>query len=84
MNKSVIEKLTSRKFWVCVAAFLGSIGTSIAGLVTSNEIIAGIGVVCSILSAGIYAFTEAWIDAANVSANTKQTINTTHTEKEVK
>ena len=26
-----MEKLKSRKFWICVAAFLGSIATSIAG-----------------------------------------------------
>lgn len=84
MNRTTIEKLTSRKFWVCVAAFLGSIGTSIAGLATNNEIIAGIGVVCSILSAAVYAFCESWVDAANVSSTTKQTINTIHTEKEGK
>lgn len=84
MDKSVIEKLTSRKFWVCVAAFLGSIGASIAGLVQSNEVITTIGIVCSILSAAIYAFTEAWVDAASIKSNTKQTINTTHTEKEGK
>ena len=50
------NKLTSRKFWVCVAAFLGSIATSISGIVTSNQTVIIIGTVCGILSAAIYAF----------------------------
>lgn len=56
------NKFKSRKFWICVAAFLGSIGTSIAGITTSNETITIIGMVCSILSAAIYSFCEAWVD----------------------
>lgn len=59
-------KLTSRKFWICVAAFLASIGTSIAGLHSQNEIIVVIGTVCSILSAAIYAFAEAWVDSKGI------------------
>lgn len=78
-----MDKLKSRKFWVCVAAFLGSIATSIAGIVTTNQTITIIGTICGIFSAAIYAFCEAWVDSASVSSNTKQTINTTHTEKEV-
>lgn len=57
------EKLTSRKFWICVAAFLGSIAASIAGIYTSNQTVTVIGTVCGILSAAIYAFCEAWVDA---------------------
>lgn len=60
-----MSKLKSRKFWICVAAFLGSIGTSIAGLQTGNEIVATIGTVCAVFSAAIYAFCEAWVDAAD-------------------
>lgn len=56
------QKLSSRKFWICVAAFLGSIATSIAGLYTSNQTVVIIGTVCGILSAAIYAFCEAWVD----------------------
>lgn len=63
-----MDKLKSRKFWVCVAAFLGSIATSIAGLYTSNQTITIIGTVCGILSAAIYAFCEAWVDARAVDA----------------
>ena len=61
-----MEKLTSRKFWICVAAFLASIATSIAGLCTSNQYVAVAGTVCGILSAAIYAFCEAWVDAKAV------------------
>lgn len=59
-------KWTSRKFWICVAAFLGSIGTSIAALHTGNEIVSAIGIVCAIISAAIYAFCEAWVDSKAV------------------
>lgn len=61
------NKLTSRKFWVCVAAFLGSIATSISGIVTSNQTVIIIGTVCGILSAAIYAFCEAWVDSKAVN-----------------
>ena len=57
-----MDKLTSRKFWICVAAFLGSIAASISGIVTDNNVIATIGIVCGMLSAAIYAFCEAWVD----------------------
>ena len=60
------SKLSSRKFWICVAAFLGSIAASIAGLATSNQIVASVGIVAGILSAAIYAFCEAWVDAKAV------------------
>ena len=59
------RKLGSRKFWICVAAFLGSIGTSIAGIATSSELIAGVGIVCATLSAAIYAAAEAYVDSSN-------------------
>lgn len=63
------QKLSSRKFWICVAAFLGSIATSIAGIYTSNEVVTIIGTVCGILSAAIYAFCEAWVDGKAVKDN---------------
>lgn len=61
-----MDKLKSRKFWICVAAFLGSIATSISGIVTDNQTIIIIGTVCGILSAAIYAFCEAWVDGKAV------------------
>lgn len=57
-----MEKLKSRKFWICVAAFLASIATSISGIATSNQTITIIGTACGILAAAIYAFCEAWVD----------------------
>lgn len=56
------EKLTSRKFWICVAAFLASIATSIVGINIHNDVIAAVGTTCGIISAAIYAFCEAWVD----------------------
>lgn len=61
-----MSKLTSRKFWICVAAFLGSIATSISGIVTDNQTIIILGTVCGIVSAAIYAFCEAWVDSKAV------------------
>ena len=64
-----MDKLKSRKFWVCVAAFLGSIATSISGIVTDNQTITTIGVVCGVVSAAIYAFCEAWVDQASFNSS---------------
>lgn len=60
------NKLMSRKFWICVAAFLASIAVSISGIATSNTTVTTIGTVCGILSAAIYAFCEAWVDGKAV------------------
>lgn len=60
------QKICSRKFILCCAAFLGAVTTSISGAVTSNQTIAIIGTVCGILSAGLYAFAEAWVDGKAV------------------
>lgn len=57
------EKLTSRKFWICVAAFLASVATSIAGITTDNQTILAVGTICGVLSAAIYAGAEAYVDA---------------------
>lgn len=59
-------KLTSRKFWVCVAAMLASIATSIAGITTDNQTVLVIGTICGVASAAIYAFCEAWVDGKAV------------------
>ncbi len=58
-------KWCSRKFWISVAAFLGSIAASVAGIVTDEKWITITGVVCGMLSAAIYSATEAWTDAAH-------------------
>lgn len=65
-KEDVIRKLTSRKFWIAVAAMLASIATSIAGITTANDTIATIGAVCGVASAAIYAAAEAYVDAARI------------------
>ena len=59
------EKLTSRKFWISVAAFLGSIAVSVSGIVTGEKWVTIIGTVCGVLSAAIYAACESAVDAAH-------------------
>ena len=61
------NKLTSRKFWICVAAFLGSVAASISGLVTDNKYVTTLGIICGILSAAIYSFCEAWVDSKSAT-----------------
>lgn len=68
MKDDLIKKLTSRKFWICVAAFLGSVAASISGIATGNQTIATIGVIAGVLSAAIYAAAEAYVDARAVNA----------------
>ncbi len=67
-TEDIIRKLTSRKFWLCFAAFLGSIAASIAGITTSNETVAVIGTVCGVASAAIYAAAEQAVDAVRMKA----------------
>ena len=61
------NKLTSRKFWLCVAAALASLGTGISGLIQGNERLALAGGILLVLSSSIYAFCEAWVDSKAVS-----------------
>ena len=67
-TEDIIRKLTSRKFWLCLAAFLGSIAASIAGITTSNDTVAIVGTVCGVISAAIYAAAEQAVDAARMKA----------------
>lgn len=67
------SKLTSRKFWIAAAAFLASIGSSITGLAIQNEVIAGIGITCTVASAAIYAAAEAYVDGKAVASSTTVT-----------
>ena len=60
------KKLTSRKFWLSVAAFLGSLAASIAGITTGEKWITITGVICGMLSVAIYSALEASIDRADV------------------
>lgn len=68
------SKLSSRKFWMAVAAFLASVGTSIGAIATNNEIVAAVGVICAMLSAAIYAAAEAYVDGQSLQSNSTTTI----------
>lgn len=76
------DKLTSRKFWICVAAFLGSIAASISGIMTSNQTVIIIGTICGILSAAIYAFCEAWVDAKSAATPDIRIVDMSKEEEE--
>ena len=67
MKNDLGRKLTSRKFWISIAAFLGSIAASIAGITTGEKWITITGMVCGMLSAAIYAGAEAYTDAAHAN-----------------
>ena len=70
------DKLTSRKFWIAVAAFLASLGTGITGLCTDNEAVAMTGGILCVVSAAIYAFCEAYVDASYVKSDTHEYVET--------
>lgn len=59
------NKWFSRKFLISAAAFLGSLGASITGMVINNQVISTIGVICTVVSAAIYAAAEAYVDASH-------------------
>lgn len=63
-REDIIRKLTSRKFWIAVAAFLASVGGSIAGIETGDETLKCVGVICAVASAAIYSAAEAYVDAS--------------------
>ena len=78
--QTFLEKISSRKFWMAVAAFLASIGASIGGMATYNENLAIAGAICAMLSAAIYAAAEAYADGKRAEANVTVTnITTTKT-----
>ena len=61
------EKLKSRKFWMCVAAVLASLGTGISGLIAGNQTLTIVGSCLCVISASIYAGVEAYVDSKAVS-----------------
>lgn len=75
-KEELIQKLTSRKFWLAIAAFLASAGSAVGGMATGNDTLAGAGVVCCAISAGIYAFAEAYVDGERAKANSTTTTKT--------
>ena len=79
---ALLRKLSSRKFWVSVAAFLGSIGGTVTGVATGDSALATAGIICTALSAAIYAASEAYVDAARESSKIT-TVNASTNSKEV-
>ena len=77
MSKS---KFSSRKFLMSLAAFLGSIGTSISGLVVGNEKLQIAGAVCAMVSTAIYVALEAYVDGKAVSLETSAVAKTEETK----
>lgn len=75
----MMNKLKSRKFLMCLAAFLASVGGSIGGIIADNSALTTIGMVCTMLSAAIYAACEAYVDGQ--AAGAKTTINNTTEQK---
>lgn len=63
-----LTKLTSRKFLLAVAAMLAALATGLAGVVEPETCL-----VMAAVSAGIYAFCEAWVDGKATQANTTVT-----------
>lgn len=63
------NKLLSRKFWLSVAAFLGSIAASIAGITTGEKWVTITGIVCGMLSAAVYSALEASVDRAALNSD---------------
>ena len=74
--QTLSSKLGSRKFWMAVAAFLASVGTSIGAIATDNEIVAAAGIICAMLSAAIYAAAEAYVDGQSLQSNATTTVTT--------
>lgn len=71
MSEFMKQKLTSRKFWLSVCAFLTSFGSGIAGLVAGNQTLMIIGSVCCLLSSSIYASLEAYVDKTRIENEIK-------------
>lgn len=78
MSEAITNKLTSRKFWLAVAAFCASVGASVAGFADDNTTIAGIGLFCSIFSAAVYAAAESYVDGKSLSSKTEAVVTTTN------
>lgn len=79
-----MKKILSRKFLLSFAAFIGSIGASIAALKCDNQTVAIVGIVCSVLSTAIYTASEAYVDASATTTRSIEVIENVSRETEVK
>lgn len=87
-----LNKITSRKFIISLAAFLFSLGTGLSGLSQGNTRIVMIGAICCVLSAALYAACEAYTDGKALESKTEslytninktQNLNASTTDKSV-
>lgn len=65
----LVMKFTSRKFLICVAAFLLSLGAGLSGLDQGNTRLTMVGAICCVVAAAIYAACEAYTDGKALEAN---------------
>lgn len=82
---NLMVKLSSRKFLLAAAAFLASLGTGITGIATDDTALTTAGLVCTMLSAAIYAACEAYVDGKSAASNmtvTNKQVTATSTDKE--
>lgn len=63
------SKLSSRKWWMMLAAVLASLGTGISGIVAGNQTLTIAGSILCVISASIYAGAEAYVDGKAVGMN---------------
>lgn len=74
MKNNWVRKLTSRKLWVAVAAFVSSLIVAFNG---SEEVAVTVsGVIMAGATAVAYIIGEGLVDAANAGNNTENTIET--------
>ena len=76
-KEDIIKKLASRKFWVTLAGFIGSL--LVAFNVGDNDIAQITAIITAFGSLMVYVLSESAVDAAAASAN--QTVTETRTEK---
>lgn len=71
----MFQKMTSRKFWLAIAAFLAAFAMGVTGIMPPEW--CG---VCMAFSAGIYAACEAYVDGQSAKS-TQKVITATSSDK---
>lgn len=76
-----MNKLKSRKFWMCAGAFLFSAGSYFVANITDNKTLQMVSLIMIGVSAGCYAIAEALVDSSAAGSNTTNTSITSTTIK---
>lgn len=63
MKERIIQKLTSRKFWIAIVGVVVGLAASFG--ITENDYAQMVGLIGSIASAISYVFAEGFVDAQN-------------------